>query len=113
MANKKIKFTQLSITQLYEKFNSEDKCRDFLFTFKWPNGYICSECGYHEFSFVTTRRLYQCKQCLKQASITTGTIMQDTKLSLFNWILGLYLLTTRKDGISAESLAEHVGISTK
>lgn len=113
MANKKIKFTQLSIPELYKKFNREDKCRNFLFAFKWHNGYICPDCGHREFSFITTRHLYQCKLCLKQASISTGTIMQDTKLSLFTWILGLYLLATRKDGISAESLAEQLGISTK
>lgn len=113
MANKKTRFDQLSLSHIFQMFNSEDKCRNFLFKFKWPDGYVCPECGHKEYSFVTTRNLYQCKQCLKQASVTTNTIMQDTKLPLFTWILGLYLLSTRKDGISAESLAEHLAISTK
>lgn len=43
----------------------------------------------------------------------THTIMQDTKLKLLTWILGLYYVTTSKQRISSECLVERLGISTK
>ncbi len=56
----------IPITEFQQQFNDEDACRNYLFKFRWPNGFICSNCGHTGYYFVKQRHLYQCAHCKKQ-----------------------------------------------
>ncbi|MGR5239259.1 IS1595 family transposase, partial [Vibrio alfacsensis] len=53
----------------------------------------------------------QCNSCHAQTSLTSGTILANTKLPLTVWFLAIFLLTQAKNGISALELSRHLGIS--
>jgi len=55
--------------------------------------------------------LLQCKQCHRQTSVISGTLLASANLPLTVWFLGIYLITQSKDGISSLNLARHLGIS--
>jgi hypothetical protein len=60
---------------------------------------------------VRDRKVYQCYKCHAQTSLIQGTIFAGTKLPLKLWLIGIYLVTQAKDGISSLNLARTVGIS--
>ena len=82
-----------------------------LFKMRWPQGFRCPKCGHAGYCEIRDRKVYQCHKCHFQASLIQGTIFAATKLPLTAWLLGIYLVTQSKDGISSLHLARTVGIS--
>jgi len=112
MPKNKIQFQKgLSLPEFLARYSSEGQCRDSLFKLRWPKGFVCPKCGHAACSEIQSRQLYQCRACRFQASLIQGTIFSATKLPLTTWMLGIYLITQSKDGISSLNLARSLGIS--
>lgn len=62
---------------------------------------------------LATRRVWQCRDCRRQTSLTAGTILERTHLALPTWFAATYLMTTVKPGISALQLSRQLDISLK
>ncbi len=58
-----------------------------------------------------TRKLYQCSKCHHQTSFISGTIFEQTKLTLNIWFLAIHLITQAKTGLSALTLKRQIGVS--
>lgn len=99
--------------QFRQKFDSEEACRDHLFRMRWPHGFCCPKCGSLAHYEIPTRNLMECADCHYQASVTVGTIMEKTHLSLEKWFWGIYFFGSDKRGCSATLLAKELGISYK
>ncbi len=56
------------------------------------------------------RRLWQCKGCGAQTSVTAGTVMHGTRMPLRLWFWAAYLVATHHPGISAVQLQRQLGI---
>ncbi|MBW2308795.1 MAG: IS1595 family transposase, partial [Deltaproteobacteria bacterium] len=93
------------------KYQTEQDCEKRLFELRWPQGFVCPSCGHHDYYFVSKRKLYQCKNCRHQASLTAGTVMHGTRTSLLIWFWAIYMLSTDKRGLSALCLSKKLGIS--
>lgn len=91
-------------------FATKEAQVDFFFQFKWPDGFVCPVCGCPHYSFLSYRQIYECKRCHHQSSLKSGTILENSKLSLFQWILILYFICDSTTGISALELSRKVGI---
>lgn len=90
------------------RFGTQEACRNYLFQLRWPNGFICPHCdGTKAWSI---RELWQCSQCLKQVSVTAGTVFQDTRTPLRVWFQAMWWLTTQKNGASALGLQRILGL---
>ena len=92
---------------------SEEQCRDFLASMRWPDGVRCPKCGSAEEPYTITRKtasknkvkfLYKCRSCKKQFSVTAGTIFEDSHIPLNKWLAALFLMVSSKKGISAHQL---------
>jgi transposase-like protein len=101
----------LSFLNFQNQFNTDDACRERLFKLRWPNGFICKECGHTKYYFIKGRQLYQCAQCKKQHSLTAGTLFQDTHMPLLKWFWAIYLVSRDKRGISALALKNAIHVS--
>jgi transposase-like protein len=102
------------------KFNTDDKCLDYLEQMRWPSGVCCVHCGVLNVSTITRKagknkraRIYQCleKECGKQFSATSGTIFNDTHLPLTKWFLAIAMICEAKKGMSAKQLERHLGVN--
>lgn len=114
MAKNQVQFQKgLSLPQFLKQYGTESQCHDALFNWRWPNGFICPECGHVGYCEIAGRSVYQCHRCHRQTSVTSGTIFQYTKLPLTTWFLGMYLLTQTKNGVSALELKRQLGIGYK
>ena len=56
------------------------------------------------------RRVWQCKSCGAQTSVTAGTVMHKTQMPLRRWFWAAYLVATHHPGISAVQLQRQLGI---
>ena len=72
--------------QFTEAFPTEEACRSYLFSRRWPNGFACPRYGGREYYHIVTRDLYECRCCRYQASLTAGTIMEKTQTPLLGAI---------------------------
>lgn len=105
--------SQMSIIEFKKKYDTEDKCRDFLFKSRFPNGFVCPKCGCHEYYFIKTRKMYKCKSCRNQMSVTSGTVMNGTHLKLTLWLWAMYLFSIDKRGCSAKNLSRILAVPYK
>lgn len=93
-----------------EQYGTEAQCQAVLFQHRWPSGFVCPGCG-NTTGCLLSRGLYQCHRCHHQTSLTAGTIFHATHLPLTTWFLAMYLLTQRKNGLSALQLSRELGVS--
>ncbi len=100
----------LSLTELNARYGTEAKCKAALVAWRWPKGFVCPGCGCKDHGIVGKRQLYLCHGCLKQTSLTAGTIFARTLLPLTKWFQGMYLLTQSKNSISTLELARQLGV---
>lgn len=101
----------IGIMAFLANYGLEEQCEAALFSWRWPNGFQCPNCSSHTHCLLHRKAKYQCNRCHHQASLTSGTLFDSTKLPLKTWFLGIYLLTQNKAGISALALHRQLGIS--
>ena len=90
----------------------EEGCERALFQSKWPHGFRCPRCNGSAYYPIASRhrRLYECRSCAHQTSLTAGTIMEGTRTPLVKWFQALFMMQA---GISARLLAELIQVTYK
>lgn len=97
-------------------FSDPDVALDFVRRFRWPNGEpVCPDCGGTEHSFLTTRRIWKCrnKSCRRQFSAKVGTIFEDSPLGWDKWLPAVWLIANSKNSISSHELGRALGVTQK
>lgn len=102
-----------NLLEAIQHFSDLDVATEFVAKLRWPNGPVCPRCGGVEYSYLTTRRLWKCKECKKQYSVKLGTIFEDSPLGLDKWLPAVWLTANSKNGISSHELARSLGITQK
>lgn len=104
-------YQEINLLGFQKKYQIEEDCEKKLFELRWAQGFVCPICGHQEYYRLTQRKLYQCKKCRHQTSLTAGTIMHNTRTPLLLWFWAIYLVSTDKRGVSALSLSKKLGMS--
>jgi transposase-like protein len=84
-------------------FRTDADCLDYLEWLRWPDGFVCPDCGQCGGWRLGDGR-FMCSACGMRASVTAGTIFDRTRTPLTVWFTGCWLFATGKDGIAALSL---------
>ncbi len=100
-----------TLLELEDQFSTEEACRKYLFLLRWPDGFRCPRCRHQKF-WARNRGLYECADCGYQASITAGTIFQDTKKPLRLWFRAVWHITNQKYGANALGLQRILGFGS-
>jgi transposase-like protein len=103
----------MNLVDINTLFSTEDKCRALLVRLRWPEGPRCPRCKAPVVELETEKQLFYCKDCDYQFSVTSGTVFNDSHLSLTKWFLVTHLLCEAKKGISACQIQRTVGMSYK
>ncbi|HNO73992.1 MAG TPA: IS1595 family transposase [Accumulibacter sp.] len=103
----------VSLPEFFERYGREEQCEAALMALRWPDGFRCPRCASAAHYVVTqgSRRLFQCRECRHQTSLTAGTLMDSTKLPLRTWFLAIYLVSQDKTGLASLALKRHLGTS--
>jgi transposase-like protein len=95
-------------------FSDPQRTFDYAVKLRWPDGEVtCPRCDGTEHSFISTRRIWFCKDCKKQFTIKVGTIFEDSALGMDKWMIAVWLIVNAKNGISSYEIARALGITQK
>jgi len=97
-------------------FQSPENAREWLEKLRWPEGPVCSHCGTIGHAYKTKKPgWYRCaeKECRKDFTVTTGTVMERSHIPLQKWLMSFYLLNASKKGMSAHQLHRALGLDYK
>ncbi len=102
----------MSMNEFIAAYGTEAQCAAALQQARWPDGFVCPECGGREHSrfLADGRRYWQCSTCRSQSSVCSGTLFHASKLPLTKWFQAIYLVTQNKSNISALSLKRSLGV---
>jgi hypothetical protein len=100
-----------TIQEFEERFSTEEGCRAYLVSLRWPDGFRCPHC--QESKAVMVRgTLFRCCACRRQTSATAGTIFQDRRKPLVTWFRAMWYVTSQKNGASALGLQRVLGLGS-
>ena len=101
-----------SLIELSSYFITEEKCRRTLKEQRWGKTVCCPECGStHIYERKDGR--FSCADCNHTFSVLSGTIFENTKISLRKWFMAMYLISSHKKGISSVQLAQDIRVTQK
>jgi transposase-like protein len=119
---------RITITELAKQLPDEESAYKHLEKMRWNGKPVCPHCGSeNEHYFLTpqgdgrktrtgtisTRRVWKCRDCRKQFSVTSGTIFHGTRVPLQIWIFVLFEMTANKNGIAAREIERKYGVAPK
>ena len=97
-----------------DKFRTEEACVEYLAAKRWPDGPVCDKCGaVNEATKLQSPRLWRCRACRADFSVTNGTPMERTHIALAVWFAAIWLIGTSSKGVSAMVISRQLGISYK
>ncbi len=103
-----------SLWEIMSFFSSELNCIEYWVKNRWGGIPVCPHCEKQdEHYFLKSRSKFKCKSCKRQFSVTTGTKLHSTKISLSKWMTAMYMLCHHKKGISSYQLAEDIQVTQK
>lgn len=94
-------------------------CVDHFIHTRWPNGVTCPTCGNQSIHSVRGREIFQCRECRRQFSATSGTVLHRTRLPIQMWLLATEAIIEWQvryhsdDAITLEVLGRLLGIHTE
>lgn len=97
--------------ELEDRFSTEEGCREYIARLRWPDGFRCPRCK-HDRAWSVRGIRFECARCHHQASITAGTIFQDTRKPLRLWFRAIWYVTSQKNGASAMGLQRILGLAS-
>lgn len=103
----------MNLVKLADMFQSEEHCRAYMESLRWPDGVKCPRCQSDKISRSYKRNQFVCDGCSYNFSVTSGTIFHDTRLPLEKWFMAMYLMIESKKGVSANQLKRTLGVSYK
>ena len=105
----------LTLLQLTRMFPDDRTAEEWFIKTRWPSGVACIECGSLNIQSRPSRKPqpYRCRDCRKDFSVKTGTLMQGSNLGFRIWAIAIYLYTTGIKGHSSMKLHRDLGITQK
>lgn len=105
----------ISIFKLCEMFPNEAAARQYMETYRWPDGVVCPHCK--EAKRIAPRKgkdgFYHCNACKEDFTVRTGTIFERSHIPLHKWLHAMYQLVTARKGVSSLQLGKEIGVTQK
>jgi IS1 family transposase len=107
---------QMTVGQWEKAFPTDDACKAYLVSNRWPGGAVCPRCGNPDVSEHGTRAFHwQCYACTGDEgtsyrfSVLVGTIFENTKYPMREWFRVIHMMLTSKKGVSALEIHRVIG----
>jgi transposase-like protein len=95
---------------------TEEEARGILEAIRWPDGITCPHCGSEDVTRIKAKSdkirdgLIQCNTCRGQFTVTVGTVMHRSHITLRQWVQAFYSICSHKKGVSALQLQRNLGL---
>ena len=94
-----------------EWFPDDASCAQYLASLRWPEGFRCPVCDGDK-AWHTSTQHWKCAACARRTSVTAGTIFHRTRTPLSTWFAAIWLVTSQKNGVSAQNLHDMLGLGS-
>jgi len=97
---------------------TEDQAREYIEQILWPDGPVCPHCGNRgawKMRGKSVRAgLRKCsnKACRKTFTVTMGTVMESSHISIRDWVIAFHSMCASKKGVSAKQLQRNLGLGS-
>lgn len=97
---------------------TEDEARKVLEDIRWSKEIICPHCGSNKVVKIQAKSskvrdgVIRCNDCEKQFTVTVGTVMQGSHITLRQWVQAFYSMCSHKKGVSALQLQRNLGLGS-
>ena len=96
---------------------TEDEARAILESIRWPEGPACIYCSSKRVSGLSQSEsirdgLYMCLDCKERFTVTVGTVMQGSHITLRQWVQAFHSMCSHKKGVSALQLQRNLGLGS-
>lgn len=107
------KFTGENVFEYQERFNTEQKCKEYLSEIKWGNGFHCSICNHDQYFKGFKPFTRACKKCKRIDSVTANTLFHKVKFGLHKAFWIVFEMSCSSKGMSSVQVAKRLGITQK
>ena len=120
---------RLTYLNIADRIPTEPAAYEFLERLRWHGTPVCPHCGvigehrFLEFANGSTRRtnrgsqtyrrLWKCRDCHKQFSVLTNTVMHGSHIPARTWVLVFFEMVSNKNGLAAREVERKYGLSPK
>lgn len=99
----------MRLLEFSKRFGDEESCKLYFKEFRENQGLICSKCEGKDFHWIPSYYRWQCKCCMKQITLRSGTLLEASKLPYHYWIYAIFFMVNTKKGISALEMQRQLG----
>jgi transposase-like protein len=102
-----------SLAQIMKALPDEQAAIERFTSIRWKHGAFCARCGSTKVYHFSDLRTHKCGDCRKRFSIKVGTIFEDSKVGLREWMLAVWFVTSHQKGAASTQLANNIGVTQK
>jgi transposase-like protein len=105
-----------TLQQAIIHFSTFENCKAEIVSLRWLDGVVkCPQCGSDHVTYLEKARVWKCygKHDRPKFSLKTGTIFEDSPISLDKWLAALWLVVNCKNGVSSCEVARDLGVTQK
>lgn len=101
----------MNILKFTERFPDESSCIDYFKEKRIKEGVICKRCKCSDLYWLHSKNMFQCMGCCFRTSLKSGTVMENSNLSLRKWLMAITFISATKQGFTALELKWQMGFS--
>jgi transposase-like protein len=102
----------LTLAQIFRM--TDDEAYGLLKSMRWDGGEpVCPHCGGCTVYEIRTRKIFKCKGCRQQFSLTSGTLFASFKRPLRDYLAAIALFVNGSKGVSALQMSRELGMAHK
>jgi len=103
----------MNLTQLANKYDTNEKCIAKLEAVRWGDKPICPHCDSDRMSKRSATIKWHCNNCNKDSTVLYGTIFENSKMPLNKWFQLIFLMINARMGISSKNISRDIGVTYK
>lgn len=96
-------------------FADPKNCREYMVARRWPDGVTCPHCQSKNVLFLEKYNRWECreKHDARQFTLKTGTIFEDSPVSLDKWLTAMWMIVNCKNGVSSWEIHRSIKVTQK
>lgn len=107
-----VKSQNMLLKDFFTRFPDEDSCVSYFKDIRMTIGITCSKCGSTEHTWLNGRKCFQCTKCGCRTSLTSGTVMDHSRLPMYDWFFTAHLMTSIKQVLSAKEMQHQLNMKS-